>query len=171
MTTQAAPQAPPFCPNPECVFHLKPAGWQYDLDGVFYRKNAPHCVQRYRCCSSGRHFSEQTFRTTCWLKRPKLLAKVFHGLLSCSCLCQIARAEGAPSPARTRTTSYGFTDSELRRSGRMTQSLELRVKDMLKRRLSATRGKLPKRWDQYCHGKVVTRLMPKGRDHRLRYAF
>ena len=365
MTTQATPQAPPFCPNPECVFHLKPAGWEYDLDGVFYRKNAPHCVQRYRCCSCGRHFSEQTFRTTYWLKRPKLLAKVFHGLLSCSCLRQIARAEGAspqtillhanrlgrycqlfhelhrPHGPLTEPIAldgfqsfeysqfhptwyhviagqdshyfYGFTDSELRRSGRMTkaqkrtrklieqkygkpdprsievetaavlgivcrkpQSLELhtdehqdypkalkrlphlkvehhtissraartarnplfsinlldllirhgganhkretiafarrrqmaiwrlwvmlvwrnylkwvseqkhgdtpamrlgifkrklRVKDVLKRRLFATRSGLPKRWKKYYAGKTVTRLMPKGRDHRLRFAF
>ena len=48
---------------------------------------------------------------------------------------------------------------------------KLRVKDVLKRRLFATRSNLPKRWRRYYAGKMVTRLMPKGREHRLSFAF
>ncbi len=365
MTTHAAPQAPPYCPNSDCVFHLKPTGWKYELHGEFYRKNPPHRVQRFICCSCGRHFSEQTFRTTYWLKRPKLLPRVMKALLSCSCLRQIARAEEAspqtillhanrlgrhcqlfherhrPRGPLTEPIAldgfqsfeysqfyptwyhvvagneshffYGFTDSELRRSGSMTKSQKrtrvileekfgkpdprsieketaavlrivtrgsesielhtdehqdypralkrlahlkvehhtissravrttmnplfsinlldlllrhggadhkretiafpkrrqmavwriwvmlvwrnylkwvserkhedtpamrlgifkrkLRVKDILKRRLFATRSTLPKRWKRYYQGSTVTRLMPRGRDHQLYYAF
>jgi transposase-like protein len=174
MTTTSAPHAPPFCPNPKCAFHSKRTGWEFANDGCFYRKAAPQCVRRYRCRSCGRRFSEQTFRTTYWLKRPKLLARVMRGLLSCSCLRQIARAEDAspqtillhanrlgrycqlfherhrPHSALAEPIAldgfqsfeysqfhptwfhvvggmksfffYGFTESELRRSGSMTKS-------------------------------------------------
>ena len=170
----AAPQAPPFCPNPECVFHATPVGWRVVRDGFFDRLHAPTRVQRFRCRHCRRRFSEQTFRTTYWLKRPGLLAPVFQGLVSCACLRQIARAYDA-SPqtillqanrlgrhcqlfhelhrptgpltepvvvdgfqsfeysqyhptwyhvvaGRESHFFYGFTDSELRRSGRMTKS-------------------------------------------------
>jgi hypothetical protein len=130
-------------------------------------------VQRYRCCHCHRHFSDQTFRTTYWLRRPELLLPVFHRLLGCSGFRQIAR-EFAVSPSTIAAHAarlgrhcllfhqlhrprgplgeplvldgflsfeysqyhptafhlavgahshflYGFTDSELRRSGRMTR--------------------------------------------------
>ncbi|MFN8589375.1 MAG: hypothetical protein U0704_16405 [Candidatus Eisenbacteria bacterium] len=93
MTTTPAPQAPPFCPNPRCPFHAAPHGWRYQRDGHHCRLAPPHRVQRYRCCHCRRRFSDQTFRTTYWLKRPELLLPVFHGLLSCSCLRQLARAQ------------------------------------------------------------------------------
>lgn len=92
MTQTAAPQAPPFCPNPGCPFHTAPAAWRYQRDGYHCRLAAPHRVQRYRCCHCRRRFSDQTFRTSYWLKRPELAVPVLHGLLSCSCLRQIARA-------------------------------------------------------------------------------
>ena len=172
MSTASAPQAPPFCPNPGCPFHLSPAGWRVVRDGFFSRRHAPSRVQRFRCRHCRRRFSDQTFRTTYWLQRPDLLARVFEGLVSCACLRQIARALGA-SPqtvllhanrlgrhcqlfheryrprgplreplaldgfqsfeysqfhptwyhvvaGRRSHFFYGFTDSELRRSGRMT---------------------------------------------------
>jgi hypothetical protein len=46
----------------------------------------------------------------------------------------------------------------------------LRVADLLRRRLFVTRRTLPARWQAYYWGRTATRLMPKGRDHRLRYA-
>jgi hypothetical protein len=36
--------------------------------------------------------------------------------------------------------------------------------------LFVTRRTLPARWQAYYWGRTATRLMPKGRDHRLRYA-
>lgn len=93
MTHTAAPQAPPFCPNAACSFHTAPEGWRYQRDGYHSRASPPRRVQRFRCCHCGRRFSEQTFRTSYWFKRPELLLPVFHGLVSCSCLRQIARAQ------------------------------------------------------------------------------
>ena len=164
--------APPFCPNPGCPFHGTPAGWRVVRDGFFARQHAPTRVQRFRCRHCRRRFSEQTFRTSYWLKRPSLLPAVLRGLVSCAALRQIARAlEASPQTillhanrlgrhcqlfherhrphgalgealaldgfqsfeysqfhptwyhvvaGRGSHFFYGFTDSELRRSGRMT---------------------------------------------------
>jgi hypothetical protein len=46
----------------------------------------------------------------------------------------------------------------------------LRVSELLRRRLFVTRVGLPPRWQAYYWGKTVTRQVPKGREHRLRYA-
>ena len=174
MSETAAPQAPRFCPNPACAFHCVPQGWRFVRDGFHARQRAPLRVQRYRCRHCRRRFSEQTFRPDYWLKRPDLLVPVLHGLLSCACLRQLARAlEVSPQtilahanrlgrhcllfhqqhrprgplteplvldgfesfeysqfhPTRYHVVAgqvshyfYGFTDSELRRSGRMTRA-------------------------------------------------
>jgi transposase-like protein len=174
MSRTAAPVRPPFCPNPTCAFHKSAVGWRFVHDGFFERLAAPTRVQRFRCCHCRRRFSEQTFRTTYWLKRPGLLPQVLRGLLSCACLRQIARAlEASPQTVllhanrlgrhcqlfhelhrprgplsepialdgfqsfeysqfhptwyhvvagRKSHFFYGFTDSELRRSGTMTKS-------------------------------------------------
>lgn len=168
-----APQAPPFCPNPQCHFHRSdPVRWHFVRDGCFSRHRPPRVVQRYRCLHCRRRFSDQTFRTSYWLRRPELLAPVFWRLVGGSGFRQIAREFGV-SPATPLTHAarlgrhcwlvheqlrprgpvaeplaldsfisfelsqyhptafhlaagthshflYGFTDSELRRSGRMT---------------------------------------------------
>lgn len=173
MANAPAPWVPPFCPSPDCPFHrAATTSWRWVRDGHFARRNAPLRVQRFRCGHCRRHFSEQTFRTTYWQKRPELLVPTFHRLLGCSGFRQIAR-EFACSPQtiaahaarigrhcqlfheqfrpRGRMTEpialdtfvsfeysqyhptgfhlavgkvshfmHGFTDSELRRSGRMT---------------------------------------------------
>jgi transposase-like protein len=174
MSPTAGHTPPPFCPNPECPFHSQPTGWQWHCDGCFSRRAAPYRVQRFRCCECGRRFSEQTFRTNYWLKRPDLLVPILHGLQACSGLRQLARSHRAspqtillhanrlgrhcqlfheqhrPRGALTEPIAldgfqsfeysqfhptwyhvvagtdshffYGFTDSELRRSGTMTAS-------------------------------------------------
>jgi hypothetical protein len=173
MCASAAPPAPPFCPNPACRHHRQPQpGWRWKRAGFFPRQAAPQRIQRFQCCHCRRHFSEQTFRTTYWLKRPALLEPVGHRLLGGSGFRQIAR-EFAVSPqtvlglaarlgrhcllfhcqhrphgplgeplaldsfesfewsqyhptryhllaGRDSHFCYGFTDSECRRSGRMT---------------------------------------------------
>ena len=88
----AAPTSPPFCPNPRCKFHGHHRGWRWVRDGFYERQATPQRIQRFRCCHCQRHFSTQTFSTTYWLKRPQLLEPIFHGLISCSCLRQLARA-------------------------------------------------------------------------------
>ena len=112
MTDTTAPQAPPFCPNPECPYHRgATASWRWVRNGYFSRRCSPRRIRRFRCCHCRRHFSEQTFCTTCWLKRPELLVPTFHRLVGCSGFRQIAREfECSPQtiatcwPARSHTS-------------------------------------------------------------------
>lgn len=173
MHTGTAPQAPPHCPNPACPYHGAPAGWRWVRDGFFARASAPHRSQRYRCRHCRRRFSDQTFRTTYWLRRSELLEPVFRALLACAGFRQIGRLlDTSPHTVLTHAARlgrhcllfhqrrrprtlpdeplaldsfesfewsqyhptwyhlaagqrshfvHGFTDSELRRSGRMTE--------------------------------------------------
>lgn len=92
MSATAAPQAPPFCPNPACPFHAgATASWRWVRAGFFRREASPQRIQRFQCRHCRRHFSEQTFRGTYWLKQPQLLVPVAHRLLACSGFRQIAR--------------------------------------------------------------------------------
>jgi len=172
MSTERRFEPPPHCPNECCTFHDPATGsWRWRRAGSFRRLAAPHRVQRFRCVHCGRHFSEQTFRATYWLKRPELLELLFHDLVQCAGFRQVARQHNA-SPqtiagqalrlgrhcqlfheqlrprgplgeplaldglvsfefsqyhpiqfhvavGRDSHYCYGFTDSELRRSGRM----------------------------------------------------
>ena len=98
MADPHACQAPPFCPNERCPFHCgSTPSWHWVRAGFFRRQAAPHRVQRFQCGHCGRCFSEQTFRPSYWLKRSELLERVFHRLVGCSALRQIAR-EFAASP-------------------------------------------------------------------------
>ncbi len=95
MTHAPVPQAPPFCPYPACSFHReRRSTWRYEKIGFFSRKSPPLRVQRYLCLACGRSFSDQTFKTTYWLKRADLLESIFKRLQSCSGFRQIAREEG-----------------------------------------------------------------------------
>lgn len=69
-------------------------GWRYHKKGFYFRDAQPHRVQRYRCTQCRRYFSSQTFSTTYWLRQGHLLPAVFHRLVSCSGLRQIARETG-----------------------------------------------------------------------------
>ena len=98
MSTAPTPAKPPFCPNPQCPFHRGPTtSWHWVRDGHFTRQQAPLRIQRFRCCHCRRHFSEQTFRVTYWLRRPDLLVPTFHRLVGGSAFRQVAR-EFACSP-------------------------------------------------------------------------
>ena len=86
--------SPPFCPNPACDSHAHSGTWRFKKSGFYARLHGPRRVQRYACRSCGRNFSSQTFSTTYWLKSARLLAPLFHRLLGCSALRQIAREFG-----------------------------------------------------------------------------
>ena len=179
MTDAACFEPPPFCPNPDCAFHRAPTpSWRWLRAGHFQRATAPYRIQRFRCVPCGRYFSEQTFRSTYWLKRPELLEPLFHALVQCAGFRQIARQHHAspqtiarhalrlgrhcqlfhealrPKELITESLSldgfqsfewsqyhptlyhvvvgrgshfwHGFTDSELRRSGRMSRAQKRR---------------------------------------------
>ena len=92
MTTALAPTAPPFCPNAACPFHLRDRQrWRFEKIGFFKRQSPPEFVQRYRCLSCRRSFSDQTFRPTYWMRRADLLPAVLGRLQSCSGIRQMAR--------------------------------------------------------------------------------
>jgi transposase-like protein len=90
--------SPPFCPNPDCVFHRDSKGWRFRKKGFFVRRATPRRIQRYRCLHCHRNFSSQTFHVTYWLKRPDLLAPLLLRSLACSAYRQIAR-EFSVSPS------------------------------------------------------------------------
>jgi transposase-like protein len=94
MVEPPADFTPPFCPHPTCDFHQNSTGWRFKKNGFHLRQLDRRRIQRYRCVHCGRTFSNQTFSTTYWLKRPDLLEAVLHGLVSCSGYRQIARAQG-----------------------------------------------------------------------------
>jgi transposase-like protein len=85
---------PPFCPNAECDSHATPSTWRFKRKGFYERLRGPRAVQRYVCRSCRRNFSTQTFSTTYWLKHTHRLGALFHRLVGCSALRQIAREFG-----------------------------------------------------------------------------
>jgi transposase-like protein len=95
MNTQSpspCPTTPPFCPNPHCEFHHpNPKTWQYVRDGAYRRTKPPYTVLRYRCRHCKRCFSDQTFTTTYWQKRPELLDLIQRHAVAGSANRQIAR--------------------------------------------------------------------------------
>ena len=94
MPTGPRPFDPPHCPNPDCDSHAEPGTWRWIRKGFFQRRSDRRPVQRYRCSHCHRSFSSQTFSSSYWLKRPDLLKPVFHRILACSALRQIAHEYG-----------------------------------------------------------------------------
>lgn len=82
---------PPHCPRTDCRYHHCRTGWRWIRHGTYARQCAPQRIQRFRCDHCGVTFSTQTFATTYYLKRPRLLEPLFHRLLAGSGLRQITR--------------------------------------------------------------------------------
>ena len=82
---------PPFCPNPECLFHRRPEGWRYLRDGFYLRPSDGKRFQAFECAACGRNFSSRTFSTTYWLKRRDLLRPCAAWICEGPALRQIAR--------------------------------------------------------------------------------
>jgi transposase-like protein len=91
MPIQTSTSKPPHCPNPECESLASSKPWRFKKKGFFERDIRPRRIQRYICQHCRRSFSSQTFAVDYWLKRGDLLEAVFHRLVSCSGLRQIAR--------------------------------------------------------------------------------
>jgi len=125
-----APQswAPPFCPNAKCCFHRGDTTlWRHVKIGFYFRKTPPYKIQRRRCVACRRSFVAATFLPSYWLHRPELLVPVFHRLVSCSGLRQIA-AEFRASPetiARLagRLGRHSLLYHELHRPGSVSEPL------------------------------------------------
>ena len=91
MAPSAAIHRPPFCPHPRCDSRANPKTWRFHKKGFYDRAQKPNRIQRYRCTRCRRYFSSQTFSSGYWLRRPDLLEPVFHRLVACSGMRQIAR--------------------------------------------------------------------------------
>ena len=91
MDPHALSFVPPHCPRADCHYHTCASGWHWTRHGTYTRRCEPRVIPRYRCGHCRRTFSAQSFSPTYWLKRPELLAAVFHRLLACSGYRQIAR--------------------------------------------------------------------------------
>jgi len=102
MTPRKPPKAPPFCPNQKCPFHRgDTTSWRFVRNGTYQtRRPRPsttvyvRSIQRYTCLECKRSFSDRTFRSTYWLKRPDLFLKVARGLISCSGYRQLSAGLG-----------------------------------------------------------------------------
>src|SRR5262249_46796424 len=109
MSERASHFTPRWCPNPRCSFHSgDTTSWRWVCNGTFRRALAPCRVQRFRCGHCGRHFSEQTFSSSYWLKRPELLERIFHDLVGCAAYRQIGRKyEISPKTAALHAARLG----------------------------------------------------------------
>jgi len=99
--------APAYCSWPECSEHTRRTpGFR------FHRHSRYTCsanvVSRFRCLACGRTFSQKSFSTAYYLKRPELLAPIAAGLVAGSAHRQIARTLGcAPSTVTRQSTRLG----------------------------------------------------------------
>jgi transposase-like protein len=101
---------PSHCPWDKCATHtLKPGeGFSYRKNGFYKRRGDGRRVQRFYCKSCKRTFSQQTFSSTYYLKKPKLLRHIAASLNSGSANRQIARAlECAPSTVTRLSARLG----------------------------------------------------------------
>ncbi len=90
---------PPFCPHAGCAFHVRPDSHEARLLRVrswflrcgYYATRVRGRVQRFRCTSCGRGFSEQTFRLDYYVKRRISYRRIQMEVKSCSGVRQMAR--------------------------------------------------------------------------------
>lgn len=76
------PFVPPFCPNPCCSQHQKPAARFFVRHGSFAVACRTEPVSRFRCRTCRKTFSTQTFRQDYRDRRPDLNVRLFECLAS-----------------------------------------------------------------------------------------
>jgi transposase-like protein len=91
MDRTSATFVPPHCPRSRCRYHCNATGWRWIRYGHYTRASDPRVVNRYRCKHCGATFSEQTFSTTYYLKKPGVQEPLLHRLTTCACFRQMAR--------------------------------------------------------------------------------
>jgi len=88
---------PTHCPWPECSEHTpgpRTSRYRFHRHGSYTRVCAPHRIPRFRCLACKATYSRQTFSTTYYAKRPKLLPLIACQLQASSGLRQIGRTLG-----------------------------------------------------------------------------
>jgi hypothetical protein len=90
-----------FCPWPACAAHRSP-GQGFQRFGSYRKPSDFKRIPRFRCRDCKQTCSRQTFSTTYYLKRPRLLVAVASGLAACSAHRQIARSSHCSKTSVTR---------------------------------------------------------------------
>lgn len=85
---------PPHCPWIDCPAHPEsgPAPFRFRRHGFFRRQCDGRRVPRFFCRTCRRTFSQQTFATSYWLKRPDLQNAIGAQSIAGSAIRQIARS-------------------------------------------------------------------------------
>ena len=98
---------PSFCPWPDCrEHHRNTPGYRHKRNGSYACSRGR--VTRFRCHACKRSFSQKSFSTSYYLKRPDLLAPIAAGIVAGSAHRQIARTLGcAPSTVTRQSVRLG----------------------------------------------------------------
>jgi len=96
---------PPHCPWPRCPQHRIDHGFHYKRFGFYSRTGDQRRIQRFRCKSCLRTFSQQTFAFSYYAKLPRLGPAVAAGLNAGSAHRQIARSLGCAPSTVTRLSA------------------------------------------------------------------
>jgi transposase-like protein len=99
---------PPFCPWPKCTEHQRrEPGYRFVRTGS-YSTLQQSDIPRFKCLSCRKGFSRQTFATSYYLKRARLMAPIAAGLVAGSAHRQIARSlRCAPSTVTRQSARLG----------------------------------------------------------------
>jgi len=103
---------PTHCPWPECSEHTpgpRTSRYRFHRHGSYKRVCAPHRIPRFRCLACKATYSRQTFSTTYYAKRPKLLPLI---------ACQLQASAGLRQIARTLGCAHATVGRALARLGR-----------------------------------------------------
>ena len=85
-------KSPPFCPRPECTYHLqKPPNNRWFCSAGTYHTLAFGTVHRFRCRHCGKYFSTQTFCIDYYAKKRISYARLFNHLITTSSIRDMAR--------------------------------------------------------------------------------
>ena len=103
---------PRYCPHKDCPCHhdfpKRQRPFRYRRHHTYRRKNDGRIIPRFYCYTCRRTFSQQSFATTYFLKRPDLQLKVLYGVVAGSSHRQIANTEGcAPSTIARQAARLG----------------------------------------------------------------
>jgi transposase-like protein len=96
---------PPHCPWPECAQHRSNAGFRYKRFGFYTRRGDARRVQRFRCTTCHRTFSQQSFACSYYAKLPRIGPFVAACLNGGSAHRQIARTLGCAASTITRLSA------------------------------------------------------------------
>ena len=99
---------PPFCPRRHCPEHRRTRpGYRFVRYGTYSTLQQAR-IPRFRCATCRRTFSRQTFATSYYLKRRRLLLPIAAGLVAGSANRQIARSLScAPTTVARQTARLG----------------------------------------------------------------